>query len=365
MNLLVLTATDGSYNSVRPEAEIYISLLKYGYNITIMTEKDSAYAKRFEENGIKVIDTHYQKKISLSTIKKIRNAIKEHDIDVIFATNSKSISNATIACIGTRVKLVTYRGTTGGLYRHDPSSYLNALNPRVDGVICVSKAVGRHVKEQIFGNSKKIEAIYKGHELSWYETTPLSLEEFGSNGENFNVAFVANVRPHKGLIYLLKAAHKLAPYKNIHIILIGQNISQEPYMSEIESCGMKERIHVTGYRNDAPQIIASCSVLVQASTRKEGLSRVILESLAANTPVIASAIEGNTEIIEDGFNGYIVPIKDSDAIAQKIIELSKSEQKLKELSANCSYTIENKMSHKTTVIEFDKFFKSILKKDEK
>jgi len=62
LNLLVLTATDGSYNSVRPEAEIYISLLKFGYNITIMTEEASAYATRFRENGIRIIDAHYKKR---------------------------------------------------------------------------------------------------------------------------------------------------------------------------------------------------------------------------------------------------------------------------------------------------------------
>ena len=361
MNLLVLTATDGSYNSVRPEAEIYISLLKFGYNITIMTEEGSAYAARFREHGIRVIDAHYKKKISPKTIKKIRETIREHDIDVVFATNSKSISNATIACVGMSVKLVTYRGTTGGLYRHDPSAYLNALSPRVDGVICVSEAVTKRVKKQIFDKSKKVETIYKGHELSWYNTEAMNLEEFGTKNGNFNVAFVANVRPHKGLSYLLQAAKKLARYEDIHIILIGQNISQEPYVSEIKNSGMQERIHLTGYRNDAPQIIASCTVLVQASTRKEGLSRVILEALAAKTPVIASAIEGNAEIIEDGFNGFIVPIKDADAIAQKIIELHDAPQKLAELSQNCAYTLETKMAHKTTVVKFDSFFRELVK----
>ncbi|MDQ1243830.1 MAG: L-malate glycosyltransferase [Campylobacterota bacterium] len=361
MNLLVLTATDGSYNSVRPEAEIYISLLKFGYNITIMTEENSAYATRFRENGIRVIDAHYKKKISPSTLKKIREAIKKYDINIVFATNSKSISNAIIACVGMDVKLVTYRGTTGGLYRHDPSAYLNALNPRVDGVICVSEAVTKRVKKQIFDKSKKVETIYKGHELSWYNTQSISLEEFGTKNSNFNIAFVANVRPHKGLSYLLQAAKKLARYEDIHIILIGQNISQEPYISEIKNSGMSERIHMTGYRNDAPQIIASCTVLVQASTRKEGLSRVILEALAAKTPVIASAIEGNAEIIEDGFNGFIVPIKDADAIAQKIIELHDTPQKLSELSQNCAHIFETKMAHKTTVIKFDSFFRELVK----
>ncbi|MBE0514922.1 glycosyltransferase family 4 protein [Sulfurimonas sp.] len=359
MNLLVLTATNGSYNSVRPEAEIYISLLKFGYNITIMTDEGSKYAKKFREHGIKVIDAHYNKKISPKTIKNIREAIIRHNIDIVYATNSKSISNAVFACIGTGVKLVTYRGTTGGLYRHDPSSYLNALNPIVDGVICVSEAVTKHVKKQIFNKSKKVKTIYKGHEVEWYNTQPINLEEFGTKNSNFNVAFVANVRKIKGLSYLLQAAKKLSNYEDIHILLIGENISKEPYLSEIKNSGMSERIHITGYRDNAPQIIASCSVLVQASIR-EGLSRVILEALAAKIPVIASANEGNKEIIKNGFNGLIVPIKDAGAIAEKIIELHDESEKLKQLSENCNSIFETQMSHKTTVSEYDRFFKELL-----
>lgn len=359
MNVLVLTSTNGSYNSVRPEAEIYISLLKFGYNITIMTEENSPYAARFKENGIKIIDASYKKKISLKTITSVRETIKKENIDIVYATNSKAIPNAIIACLGLNVKLVTYRGTTGGLYRYDPSSYLNALNPRVDGVIGVSEGVRKRVQEQVFGDSQKIEAIHKGHEVAWYASTPKDLGEFQTHKSNFNIAFVANVRPHKGLVYLLQAARKLSQYQDIHILLIGENISQEPYISEIENSGMKERIHMTGFRNDAPQIVASCSVLVQASTRKEGLPRVALEALAGHTPVIATNIEGNSEIIEDGFNGYIVPIKDADAIAEKILELYKNPQKLQEFSDNATHTLEHKLSHKVTVEKFDKFFKEI------
>lgn len=358
MNLLVLTSTDSAFNSVRPEAQIYISLLKFGYNITVMTQEKSRYASIFKEHGIKVVDVDYNKKISLSLIKKTRAIIKNSSIDIVFATNSRAIPNAIFACMGMDVQLVTYRGTTGGLYRYDPSSYFNALNPRVDGVICVSEAVTKHVKKQVFDN-KKVETIHKGHKIEWYNVAPIDLSEFGSGSENFNVAFVANVRPHKGLSYLLEAAKKLAVYKNIHIILIGKNIDQEPYVSLINSSGMSDRIHLTGFRNDVPQIVAACSVLVQASTRKEGLSRVILEALAAATPVIASAIEGNSEIIDDGVNGYIVPIKNSDAIAQRIIELYNAPEILQKLSNNTKDIFENKMSHNLTVDKFNNFFTSI------
>jgi glycosyltransferase involved in cell wall biosynthesis len=360
LNILVLASTKGSYNSLRPETEIYVSLAKHGYNIAIMTNSDGGYNSRFLEHGIKVIDTSFDKKIDFKIIKKIHKIIKERNIDIVYATNSKSISNAVFACAFTKVKLVTYRGTTGGLYRRDPSVYMNALSPSVDGVICVSEAVKKHVKKQLWPWNKKVVTIYKGHKLEWYNQKPVDLKEFNTDSDNFNITFVANIRPHKGLIYVLQAASELAHIKNIHFILIGEKISSEPYISMIENSGMKNRIHVTGYRNDAPDIICACDVLVHASTRKEGLPRVILEALASKTPVIASNIEGSMEIIDDGVNGYITPIKNHKALSDKIQKLYNEPKTLKTLSDNAKNTIENKMAHETTVKKYIEYFETLL-----
>ncbi|MDP2894673.1 MAG: glycosyltransferase family 1 protein, partial [Sulfurimonas sp.] len=64
MNILVLTSSSDSFNSIRPELEIFISLAKSGHKITLMTQKESAYSARFKEFGIDVIDAEYKKKIS-------------------------------------------------------------------------------------------------------------------------------------------------------------------------------------------------------------------------------------------------------------------------------------------------------------
>ncbi|MCF6340273.1 MAG: glycosyltransferase family 4 protein [Sulfurimonas sp.] len=359
MNILVLASTIGSYNSLRPETEIYVSLAKHGYNITIMTNTDGGYQSRFLEHNIEVIDTYFNKKIDFKIIKKIRKTIKEKNIDIVYATNSKSISNATLACTFIDVKLITYRGTTGGLYRRDPSAYLNALSPSVDGIICVSQAVNNHVTKQTWPCNKKITTIYKGHKLEWYNQNKIDLKEFNTSEDNFNIAFVANVRPHKGLTHVLEAAKKLAHIKDIHFILIGEKISCEPYLSLINNSEMKERIHVTGFRNDAPDIISACDILVHASTRKEGLPRVILEAFASNTPVIASNIEGSMEIIDNGVNGFITPVKDYEALAKKIEKLYNELETLKTLSNNAKDTIKNKMGHDTTVKKYFEYFESL------
>lgn len=360
MNILILTSVGGSYNSVRPELEIFVSLAKAGHNITMMTPKENAYAKTLNDYGIEIIDAKHDKKIDLKNILLAKKTIKEKKIDIVYATASRSISNAILACIGTDVKLITYRGTTGGLYRYDPSAYLNALNPRVDGVVCVSESVERHVNKQLISKKTKAVTIYKGHDITWYNQTPADLEQFGTKKENFNIAFIANVRPHKGLIYVLEAMKILSDLKDLHILLIGDKISKEPYASAIKNSGMSERIHITGYRNDVPSIISSCDVLVHASTRKEGLPRVILESLASGTPVIASANESSLEIIEDGVNGFIVPIKDAKAIADRIRELYESPQTLQNIKEHAKDVIKGKISHETTVRKYIEYFESML-----
>lgn len=360
MNILVCTGSDSSYNSLRPEHEIYIDMAKQGQNVTIITHRESEYFSRFKDHGIDVIDQPVTKKISFSSIRLIRRIVKEKSIDIVFATNSKSIPNAALACIGLAVKLVAYRGTASGLYWHDPGNYLGMLNPRIDGIICVSKYVYDFVASRPLLKNKKVITIYKGHDLNWYDKQAADLTEFGISKGDFTAICVINSRPHKGLDVMLKAANKLADIENFHLLIVGKGSEKEPYLSLLKNNNMKGRIHIAGYRNDAPELIAASSILIQPSIGGEGLPRVILESLAYKTPVVASALEGSMEIIDDGLNGLIFPIKDNEALANAIRKLYNTPELLEKLKSNSKKTLETKMSHRVTVEKFTEYFQSLL-----
>ena len=168
MKILVCASYLHAWNSLRPEAAIFIELARQGHQVTIMTQGESEHVSKLEECGIRVVDGYPKRKVCLDTIKKIRHELKTHDYDICYAFNSKTIPNAAFACIGFKVKLVVYRGTTGGLYRHDPSAYLTQLHPRVDGIVCVSEAVRQDVVKRVWKNKDNVVTIYKGHELDWY-----------------------------------------------------------------------------------------------------------------------------------------------------------------------------------------------------
>jgi len=158
---------------------------------------------------------------------------------------------------------------------------------------------------------------------------------------------------------MLDAMKELSDIENIRLILIGDNFDCEPYSTNIKATGMADKIIQTGFRSDVPQIAKACDVLVLPSER-EGLPRVVLESLAVGTPVITSANEGAMEIVEDKINGYVVPIGDGKAIAERIRLLTKNPELLQQLNANAQKKIATDMSHNKTVKEIESFFHCIL-----
>lgn len=360
MKILVVPNRGRSYNAVRPEAECYIALAKLGHEVTVMSSPNNAYINEYKKSSVKFIELKTLKKHSLSVIKQIHQYIKQHNIDIVYATESKGIPNAAFGCIGTKAKMIAYRGTTGGLYKSDLSNYLCMYHPRIDGVICVSNAVTNYVKPKM---RKAIQAnvltIYKGHDLAWYPEDAIELSTLNTNNDNFNIVCIGSPRPQKGMQYMLDAMKELKDIDCIRLILIGDNFDCEPFSSDIKATGMGEKIIQTGFRSDVPQIAKACDVLVLPSER-EGLPRVVLESLAVGTPVITSANEGAMEIIEDEVNGFITPLKDGSAIADKIRLLVNNQKLVEKLSTNAQTTISTNMSHQKTVKDMEAYFQSML-----
>jgi glycosyltransferase involved in cell wall biosynthesis len=364
MKILVIPNRGRSYNAVRPEAECYIGLAELGHDITIMTCITNAYIEEYKKSNITIIELASIKKHSWAVIKQIHQYIKQHDIDIVYATESKGIPNAAFGCIGTKAKMIAYRGTSGGMYKTDPSNYFCMLHPRIDGVICVSSPVTVNVKNKVRSSIKsKIVTIYKGHDLNWYQDPAVDLTTLGSDNKYFNILCVGSPRHHKGTHILLEAAKELNDIVDLKIILVGDKLQREPFITQIKNSGMSESIIQPGFRNDVPAIAKACDLLILPSLSKEGLTRTVLESLSNGTPVVASANDGVIETIQNGFNGYLVPIGDATAIADKIRILYQDSKTLERLAGNATIVITSKMSHQKTVAHMEDYFKNILLKD--
>jgi glycosyltransferase involved in cell wall biosynthesis len=318
LKILIISSYTDTWNSVRPEAEIFIGMAKLGADVTLMTEGDAEYVPRFKENGVKIIDFHPKKKFQWSAIKRIRAELKRGQYDAVYMFNNKAITNGLFASIGLPVKTVSYRGQTGNIYWYDPTSYLTHLHPRLNAIICVAKAVRNDLYKHSRLPKDHIVTVYKGHSLDWYQDQPADLSEFNIPADAFVVGCIANDRPRKGLPTLLQASQRLPKDSNIHFLLVGNGMDSEHIASLIQASPMRERIHVAGHRKDAPALIAACSASVLPSIKREGLPKTVIEAMAYGIAPIVSNTGGSAELIEDGLSGIEVQPGDVDAIATAI-----------------------------------------------
>lgn len=316
--LLIISSYADTWNSVRPEAEIFIGLVKLGVDVTLMTQGGSEYVSRFKEHGVKVIDFHPTKKFQWSSIKRIRHELKLGGYDVAYLFNNLAITNALFAAIGLPTTMISYRGQTGNMYRYDPSCYLTHLHPRLDGISCVANAVRDDLRGRAYLPNESIQTIYKGHSLAWYQDQPADLSQFGIPEGAFVVGCVANDRPRKGLPVLLKATHSLPTDSNIHLLLVGRGMDSPNIAKLIAQSPMAERIHVAGFRRDAPALIAACDASVLPSIKREGLPKTVIEAMAYATTPIVSDTGGSAELVEQGESGLVVQPNDAEGLAEAI-----------------------------------------------
>jgi len=360
LKLLIISDYSDTWNSVRPEAEMLIGMVALGVDLTLMTQADAEYVPRFLEKGVKIIDFHPKKKFQWSAIKRIRAELKQGVYDAVYLFNNKAITNTLFAAIGLPLKAVSYRGQTGNIYRYDPSAYLTHLHPRLDGILCVANAVRDDLYRHSFLPKKRIQTVYKGHDLTWYQQTPADLSAFGIPKDAFVVGCVANNRPRKGVSVLLAATHNLPQKSNIHLLLVGAGMDSREISEQIKVSPMASRIHVTGFRRDAPELIAACDVSVLPSTKREGLPKTVIEAMVHGVPAIVSDTGGSAELVTNAESGFVVPPQNSQKISDAVLKLWKDSVLCEEMGQKGKQRIHNEFHTSQSAQQTKTYFENLV-----
>lgn len=137
---------------------------------------------------------------------------------------------------------------------------------------------------------------------------------------------VATMYEVKGHVYLFQACARLVGAgRDLRCLLVGDGPDRSALEQEVADLGLAERITFLGQRvrTEVVQLMHEADVLVvpsipTSSGRREGLPVVLMEGMAAGLPVVASAISGIPELVDDEVTGLLVPPKDPDALAEAI-----------------------------------------------
>jgi len=308
----------------RVEFHTVRGLLDANINIFALCQPESPAHTWCKEAGIAHRTITFRHRMDREAIKTYRKILQEHSFDIIHCLSNRALSTvlwATRKC-DKATPIIAYRGTVGHLSRWDPASWLSYLHPRINTIICVSDAVRAYLRN-LGISDKRLQVIWKGHDPAWYQTAPRStFTHFGIPESAFVAGFAGNIRPVKGVRYLLDAFTKIAPAENIHLIIAGD--VRDPHIQPL--VGKHSHVHFVGYRKDATALMGACDVMVMPSIEREGLPKAVLEAMAQGVPPITTNVGGLPELIEDGKSGCLIPPKDADAILNAIRKLASAPQ---------------------------------------
>lgn len=183
--------------------------------------------------------------------------------------------------------------------------------------------------------------------------------QFGKANNTFVILYLGMGSIRKGLIYLFEALSQLKiSEENFEVWFIG---GVAPEMNPVIKKYNKSNWHWKGHlpHYELAKWISQCDVAVHPSI-EEGLSMVIPQIMACGVPVIATTNTGGEDIIEDGINGFIVPIRSPQAIANKISQLYNDRSLLQSMKLN-TVNIANKSLHWDNYgTRYEKFIKQLM-----
>jgi glycosyltransferase involved in cell wall biosynthesis len=210
----------------------------------------------------------------------------------------------------------------------------------------------------------KIEVIYNGLDLSIYQKShndKVLRKELGVEDDVPLVGMIANfnfeIKGHR--CFLEAAKGVMEKVRDVEFLLVGDGPLRNQYKEMAQNIGIKEKVHFLGERPDVPAILSHLAVSVLSST-SEGFSNVILESMAAGRPVIATKIGGSPEIVVDGVTGYLVPPGDSLAMAEAITELLQDPDKARAMGSAGRKVVKEKFTVETMVKKYEELYASLL-----
>lgn len=211
---------------------------------------------------------------------------------------------------------------------------------------------------------KRIAVIYNGLDFARYAMPAINdtlRSELQVPNDVPIVGMIADMNFEiKGHRYFIEAARRVSDrIPNVEFILVGDGALRKRFERLAEDLGIEQKVHFLGKRGDIPRILSSLNVSVLCST-SEGFSNVILESMAAAKPVVATDVGGSPEIVIDGVTGYLVPPANSHELAKGIMEILKDEQKARKMGEAGRDEVKRRFSVERMVAEHEKLYDSLL-----
>lgn len=192
------------------------------------------------------------------------------------------------------------------------------------------------------------------------EAPRADLAQFGIPPASRTLLFVGRLDPQKGPFVLLAAAKDLlARYSDLHVLLVGEGPLGEKLRAWVAKENLPSRIHFAGRRNDVPSLFRAADLFVLPSLW-EGLPNVVLEAMAAGVPVVATRVEGVSDLLIDGRTGLIVPPDSAADLGEAIDRLLVDPDHARQMARNAQHFVRERFAWEHVIDQYEQLYLELL-----
>ncbi|XXM72914.1 glycosyltransferase family 4 protein [Lysinibacillus sphaericus] len=288
-------------------------------------EKGEMY-ERAVDSGIQAVLFPQKTKFDFSIISKITRFIRENEIDFIHTHGARANCYGALIRSLTDVKwLATVhsdprddfmgKGVRGRLYTWANKRALR----KADHLLAISERFKKILTAGFNVSRERVSVMLNGIDFDKKLPEPYNREELGLSEVDFVIIMVARLEPVKGHKVALKALQKVNAAHNgkVKLLLVGDGQQREELQRCTNELGLENVVNFLGHRNDVEKIypVSDLAILTSYS---ESFPLVLLEAARAGLPVITTDVGGVDKLIPDDSCGWIIPVEDSEALADRI-----------------------------------------------
>src|SRR3954454_8503407 len=324
--------------SVHQMFQAAAGLRERGHEVTIVSRPDAVLASKAAAADVKFVGLAMSHQFDAVSAWKLGKRVREVKPFAVHVHKGVAHSLARGATFMQPVRaFVVNRGVSFPL---DVWNRIKYRTRRVSRVVTVCE----QIKDVIVSSGglprEKVVVIYAGTDVALFDPDKWDARAFrrekGIADDRFLIAQVG-VRTWKGWKELVDAVASILPtHPQAHLALIG--CRDESERAEVNAYanakGIADRVTAVEYRDDMPNVFASCDLVVDASWAGTGITGTIREAMAMRKPVIATDCGGNRELVSSADVGWLIPARSVDALARAIAEVMDDEPRRTRVAAN-------------------------------
>ena len=345
MNILQISSASSFGGGERYVADLTNALIERGHELYVAVRPKSPLPRHLRLPPERIVTLPLLNALDVQSARALDRFVRRHRIEVVHAHMARDYSLASYAARRRETKFIVTRHVLFPLSRFHRHTLARATR-----VIAVSRAVANELRASGVVSDERIAVIPNGVDIDRFSKAS------AESHRGLLVGSVGELRTLKRHDDFIRAAAKIAAkFPEAQFVLAGTGEGREQLEQLVAGLGMSERFHFLGWVEEAEKLLCAMDVFVSAS-ETESFGLAIVEAMAAETAVVATATEGACEVIEDQKTGILVPIGDVDRIAEAVIGLLADTGKREAIAAQAKQAANEKFSLSRMVDEIERIY---------